>query len=124
MRITKATYQKGYKILVQFINQEIPIADFKSFLKKSLHPQIQKFRNKKEFKKVQVDTGFLTWNNGEMEISAESVYNDFCEKNKGPKKSTEIKISPFVKSMATGVKIPINIDYRNEYNQYVEAKYK
>jgi hypothetical protein len=36
----------------------------------------------------------------------------------------EIEISPFVKSMQTGVKIPHNFDYKEEYGQYLADKYK
>lgn len=36
----------------------------------------------------------------------------------------EIQISPFVKSMASGVKIPADLDYKNEYIKYLTEKYK
>ena len=36
----------------------------------------------------------------------------------------EIEISPFVKSMATGVNIPADLDYKTEYANYKEEKYK
>ncbi len=35
--------------------------------------------NKTKFKKVSLDSGFLSWDDGEMEISACSVYDDFCK---------------------------------------------
>jgi len=35
-----------------------------------------------------------------------------------------IEISPFVKSMSTGVKIPADFDYKKEYGDYVAGKYK
>ena len=36
----------------------------------------------------------------------------------------EIKISPFVKSMSTGVTIPLDIDYKKEYSDHLTYKHK
>ena len=36
----------------------------------------------------------------------------------------DIEISPFVKSMKTGVKLPADIDYKQEYGDYLAEKYK
>jgi len=36
----------------------------------------------------------------------------------------DIQISPFVKSMATGVHIPADIDYKADYSNYLTEKYK
>lgn len=36
----------------------------------------------------------------------------------------EIEISPFVKSLSTGIKIPIDFDYKAEYANYLLEKYK
>lgn len=36
----------------------------------------------------------------------------------------DIEISPFVKSMATGVRIPADYDYKKEYGDYLSEKYK
>lgn len=40
------------------------------------------------------------------------------------KDKEEIEISPFVKSIATGVNIPGDIDYKKEYSNYLTEKYK
>jgi len=42
------------------------------------------------------------------------------------KKNTEddFEISPFVKSMSTGVKIPADLDYKSEYLTHMTKKYK
>lgn len=37
---------------------------------------------------------------------------------------TDIEISPFVKSMKTGVKIPSDYDYKKDYRDYLSEKYK
>jgi len=36
----------------------------------------------------------------------------------------EIPISPFVKSMSSGVKIPADFDYKKGYGDYLSEKYK
>jgi hypothetical protein len=43
---------------------------------------------------------------------------------KNPKDSDDIEISPFVKSMTTGVKIPADFNYKKEYGDYLTHKYK
>lgn len=35
-----------------------------------------------------------------------------------------IKISPYVKSLQTGVKIPADFDYKKDYGNYLAEKYK
>lgn len=39
-------------------------------------------------------------------------------------KLKEIQISPFVKSMASGINIPSDLDIRTEYSNYLADKYK
>ena len=36
----------------------------------------------------------------------------------------DIEISPFVRSLRTGVKIPANYDYKKAYGNYIAEKYK
>jgi hypothetical protein len=36
----------------------------------------------------------------------------------------DIEISPFVKSLRTGVNIPFNYDYKKDYGDYLLEKYK
>lgn len=40
-----------------------------------------------------------------------------------PKGTDDLEISSFVKSMATGVKIPADFDYKKEYGDYIADKY-
>jgi len=41
-----------------------------------------------------------------------------------PKDSDDIEISPFVKSISTGINIPADFDYKKEYGDYLTHKYK
>ncbi|MFA5814003.1 MAG: DUF6364 family protein [Bacteroidales bacterium] len=36
----------------------------------------------------------------------------------------DIQISPFVKSMSSGVHIPADLDYQTDYSNYLTEKYK
>lgn len=36
----------------------------------------------------------------------------------------ELEISPFVKSMKTGINMPTNFDYKKEYGNYLAEKYQ
>ncbi len=38
--------------------------------------------------------------------------------------SEEIKISPFVKSMSTGVNLPSDLDYKKDYTDYLIEKHR
>ncbi len=53
----------------------------------------------------------------------ESYLRSLVNKN-NLQESDDMEISPFVKSMATGVKIPAGFDYKEEYGEYLAKKYK
>lgn len=38
--------------------------------------------------------------------------------------NSEFEISPFVKSISTGIEIPTDLDYKKEYSDYLFEKYK
>ncbi|WP_394330130.1 DUF6364 family protein [Gillisia marina] len=40
------------------------------------------------------------------------------------KKDSDFSISPFVRSLATGIKIPTDLDYKKEYSDQLLEKYK
>ncbi len=45
--------------------------------------------------------------------------------NREPNKDKdEIQISPFVRSLSSGVNIPSDYDYKKEYRDYLSEKYK
>jgi hypothetical protein len=53
----------------------------------------------------------------------ESYLKSLIDKE-SPDLKDEIEISPFVKSMASGIKIPVDFDYKKEYGDYLSEKYK
>ena len=81
MKIVKVKYLSDYKLEVKFDNNEKRIADFKDFLFKDHSPMTEQFRDKELFKKVYIEFGHLTWEDGQMDISAESIFrNEFSLK--------------------------------------------
>jgi len=44
-------------------------------------------------------------------------------KKKAPK-NNELQISQFVKSMTMGVQLPVDLEYKKEYSDYLSDKYK
>lgn len=53
----------------------------------------------------------------------ESYLKSLIEKE-NVQSDNDIKISPFVKSMQTGINLPADIDYKKEYGDYLAEKYK
>jgi hypothetical protein len=45
--------------------------------------------------------------------------------NQNPQKdNNDIELSPFVKSMSTGVNIPADLNYKDEFLKHMDEKYK
>ncbi len=76
MKIIKVKYLSDYKLKVVFDNGEKRIADFKNFLFKDHNPMTTQFRDKQRFKSLSNAFGNLTWEDGQMDIPAESIYNN------------------------------------------------
>jgi len=52
----------------------------------------------------------------------EAYLKSLIEKEK-PQSDGDVEISPFVKSMRTGVKLPADYDYKKGYGEYLADKY-
>ena len=76
MKIIKVKYLSEYKLEVDFENGIKKIADFKKFLFKEHSPMTTQFRKISKFQNVHINFGYLTWENGQMDISAESIFNN------------------------------------------------
>ena len=53
----------------------------------------------------------------------ESYLRSLINRDKN-KDESDIEISPFVKSMSTGIKIPADLDYKSEFLNHLEDKHK
>jgi len=76
MKIIKVKYLSEYKLEVEFENGIKKITDFKKFLFREHSVMTTQFREISRFKNVQIEFGYLTWENGQMDISSESIYNN------------------------------------------------
>lgn len=62
----------------------------------------------------------------EQQISLSRLIENYLASltQKSKTNKEEIEITPFVKSIATGVSIPADFDYKKEYGDYLIEKYK
>ena len=67
--------------------------------------------------------GYARSHNRSLSRIIESYLKSLVTQNDS-KDNDEIKISPFVKSMRTGVNIPTDMDCKKEYSNYLTEKYK
>ena len=67
--------------------------------------------------------GYARTHNRSLSRIIESYLKSLVIQNDS-KDNAEIKISPFVKSMRTGVNIPADLDYKKEYSNYLTEKHK
>jgi len=66
---------------------------------------------------------YASSHNKSLSRMIESYLKSLVEKEK-PKSEDDFEISPFVRSMKTGVKITADLDYKKEYGDYLTEKYK
>ncbi len=57
-------------------------------------------------------------------ISLSKIVETYLQSLTDDKKEDGFEISPFVKSLATGVKISADLDHKKEYGDYLAEKYK
>ena len=76
MKIIKVKYLSAYKLEVLFDNKEKRIADFEFFLFQDHSSMTTQYRDIEKFKKVTIEFGHLTWGNGQMDIPAQSIFNN------------------------------------------------
>lgn len=57
-------------------------------------------------------------------ISLSRIIEAYLQSLTSEIENSEFEISPFVRSIATGVKIPTDLDYKKDYSDYLMEKYK
>jgi replicative DNA helicase len=60
----------------------------------------------------------------EKKISLSRIVEAYLQSLTSEKNETDFEISPFVKSITTGTNISTNLDYKDEYFDYLMDKYK
>jgi len=63
-------------------------------------------------------------NNKSLSRMIESYLQSLTHQEDSGNSKTDLDISPFVKSMSTGVHIPAGLDYKKDYSDYLTEKYK
>jgi hypothetical protein len=73
MNIINLKHVKDYLLEVKFENGTVKIVDFEKFITNSKNPMTCQFLDIELFKKVNIEHGHLSWLNGEMDISSDSI---------------------------------------------------
>lgn len=60
----------------------------------------------------------------EQKISLSRIIENYLNSLTSGKSDDDIQISPFVKSLSSGIQIPADYDYKNERSEFLEQKYK
>jgi hypothetical protein len=60
----------------------------------------------------------------EKKISLSKMIENYLNSLTTSQKSAEIEITPFVKSLSSGVSLPADYDYKKEYADYLAEKHK
>ncbi|MBY0245989.1 MAG: hypothetical protein K2Q03_11070 [Sphingobacteriaceae bacterium] len=60
----------------------------------------------------------------EKKVSLSRIIENYLNSLTSEKTNNEIQISPFVKSLSSGIKIPADYDYKKDRGDYLEQKYK
>jgi hypothetical protein len=60
----------------------------------------------------------------DKKMSLSRIIEAYLQSLTTDKITDDFEISPFIKSMATGVKIPLDFDYRKEYTDFLIEKHK
>ena len=80
--INSVKHIEDYLLEVRFEDGTIKIVDFKSFVHEERSPMTTQFKDKDRFANAEVCAGHLTWEDGQMDISSESIYRgDFDTSN-------------------------------------------
>ena len=60
----------------------------------------------------------------DKKLSLSRIIESYLQSLTSEDNKDDFEISPFIKSIATGNKIPTDLDYKNEYSDYLIEKYK
>lgn len=60
----------------------------------------------------------------EKKISLSRIVENYLNSLTSDKENNDLQISPFVKSLSSGIEIPADYDYKKDRADYLEQKYK
>ena len=74
IQIAAVEYVDGHRLRIAFEDGVIRVVDFGPFLKKSLHPAIRRYLDKRRFKKFSIERGHLHWNDFDLVFPLADLY--------------------------------------------------
>jgi len=74
IEITEVQYRTDYQLELVFNDGKKHVIDFGPFLKKSHHPEIQKYLDLARFKQFTFEYGHLHWNEYDLSFSIDDLY--------------------------------------------------
>lgn len=60
----------------------------------------------------------------EKKLSLSRIVENYLNSLTSDKTNNDMQISPFIKSLSSGISIPADYDYKKERAEYLEQKYK
>ncbi|NKC15828.1 MAG: DUF2442 domain-containing protein [Gammaproteobacteria bacterium] len=76
INVEKVKYLNGHKLKLSFNDGVEQIIDFGPFLSNSLNPLINKYLDLKEFKKYELNSGDLVWNDYDLCFPVADLYEN------------------------------------------------
>ncbi|MCY3018915.1 MAG: DUF2442 domain-containing protein [Planctomycetota bacterium] len=74
IELRRAEYVDRYRLKLLFGDGKTTTVDFEGFLKQSKHPDIRKYLRKALFRKFDLKSGHLTWNDFDMVFPLAELY--------------------------------------------------
>jgi hypothetical protein len=80
LKVTKATYLDGYRLLIEFTDNKHQIVDFSEVLSTRALGYYGKYREPKNFKKFRIENGNVVWGkNWDLIFPIEQLYKGKIE---------------------------------------------
>ncbi len=57
-------------------------------------------------------------------VSLSRIVEAYLQSITSDEKNEQVKLSPFVKSLSSGLKLPTDLDYKNEYAKHLNEKHQ
>jgi hypothetical protein len=74
INVTEVEYVGGYRLRIAFSDGHESVVDFEPFLRKSYHPDIQKYLDLGLFRRWTIDHGNLYWNDYDLIFPTSDLY--------------------------------------------------
>ncbi len=80
VKVERATYVDGYRLLISFTDQKQKMVDFGNFLKAKGHGFLSKYKNPNNFKKFKIENGNLVWGkNWDIIFPIDTLYRGYID---------------------------------------------